>query len=233
MGIARARVAGLVVLAMVVGMAAHLWGDVAVAQMMGLVPTRVGTVSQSRCGSPELSTAGTQCLGFDAREARSQPDIFIVGFENNQDPQEKHVLQTVAEFDLRPLLEAPEGTKLAKASLTYAEASTTRRSASGDQQYGVLPTCNTKLGVADGWDGNADVLLKPKPAAIAGVTGATTGDAGAWDVTPQVTQWLEAGEKQGVFVMSGDDESMDVNGQSACLSYVINPALEVEFAAAD
>ncbi len=159
-------------------------------------------------------------------KARSQPDIFIVGFENNQEQQEKHVLQAVAAFDLSPL---PAGAKVTKASLGYAEASTTRRSAGGDEEYGVLPTCNTKLGIVDTWNGNADVLLKPKPADVAGVAGATTGDSGAWDVTPQLKQWAEAGAKQGIFVLSGDDESMDIKAQTACLSYVINLVLDVEY----
>ena len=196
------------------------------AQAMTLTPTRVGTVSQSRCGGSGLATAGTNCLGFDAREARSQPDIFIVGYENSQEQQEKHVLQTVATFDLSQL---PADAKPAKASLVYGEASTTRRSSGGESEYGVLPTCNTKLGVVDNWNGNADVLLKPKPAAVAGVAGATTGDSGAWDVTPQLKQWSDAGAKQGTFVMSGDDESMDIKSQAACLSYVIDLGLEIEY----
>ena len=66
-------------------------------------------VGQPESGGSPSCPPPDQCLGFDAREARSQPDIFVVGFENNQEPQEKHVLQAVAEFDLRPLIEVPEG----------------------------------------------------------------------------------------------------------------------------
>ena len=138
------------------------------AESLSLSPVRVGTVSQSNCGGPQLATAGTNCLGFDAREARSEPDIFIVGFENNLDPKEKHVLQAVSAFDLSGV---PAGAKVTHAALGYSEASTKRRSASGDDDYGILPTCNTKLGVVDAWDGNADKLLKAKSAAVAGVSG--------------------------------------------------------------
>lgn len=228
----RARSAALAMVAVVTMGVVQPFGSSGVAraadeaQATSLAPARVATVSQSRCGGPNLATAGTNCLGFDAREARSQPDIFIVGFENNQEQQEKHVLQAVAAFDLSGV---PAGAKVTRASLGYAEASTMRRSAEGESEYGILPTCNTKLGIADAWDGNQDALLKPKPAAIAGVTGATTGDSGAWDVTPQLQQWAGAGAKQGIFVLSGDDESMDIKAQTACLSYVINLGLDVEY----
>ena len=42
-------------------------------------------------------------------------------------------------------------------------------------------------------------------------------------------QWVDAGGKQGTFVMSGDDESMDAKAQTACLSYVIDLGLNVEY----
>jgi hypothetical protein len=65
--------------------------------------------------------------------------------------------------------------------------------------------------------------------AVAGVTGATTGDSGAWDVTPQLERWSEAAVTHGIFVLSGDDESPDVKGQSMCLSYLIDLGLAVEY----
>jgi hypothetical protein len=205
-------------------------GAVAAAEPLSLTPSQVATVSQSRCGGPTLSTAGVNCQGFVGTNARSLSDIFIVGFENNQDLQEKYVFQAAATFDLSSLKDAANGAQVAKAALGYDESSTMRRSAEGESEYGILPTCNTKLGVADAWGGNQDKLLKATPAATAGVAGATTGDAGSWDVTPQLQQWLDAGATQGTFVMSGDDETSDITGQAACLSYVINLSLGVEFA---
>jgi len=73
-------------------------------------------------------------------------------------------------------------------------------------------------------------VVPTRPAAVAGVQGATTGDSGAWDVTPQVQQWLAGSANQGVFVLRGDDESLDVNGLGMCLSYVIDLGLALEFA---
>jgi hypothetical protein len=235
MGIARACSATLTTLAILALSTGPAWNPATAladeeAQAISLTPTRVATVSQDRCGAPTLSTAGTNCVAFDGREVRSQPDLFVVGFENDQDQNEKHVLQAASVYDLSGL---PAGAKVTKASLGYSEASTMRRSAQGESQYGILPTCNTKLGVVDAWDGNQDTLLKPKSAAVAGVAGATTGDAGSWDVTPQVKQWVDASGKQGTFVMSGDDESMDPKAQTACLSYVIDLGLSVEYTTQD
>src|SRR5437870_13055166 len=92
-----------------------------------LAPAQIHTVAQSRCGPPTLSTAGTNCQGFDARQVREQTDLFVVGYENDQELAEKHVLQVVAVFDLAPARGAP-GTEVRAASLHYGEGSTTRRS---------------------------------------------------------------------------------------------------------
>jgi hypothetical protein len=193
-----------------------------------LSPAQVRTVGQSRCGGPTLSTEGTNCQGFDARQIREQSDIFVVGYENNQDLGEKHVLQVVAVFDLAAARGAP-GTEVSAASLHYAEASTTRRSASGESEYGILPTCNTGLGVPSAeWDGRTDSILPTTPAATAGVTPATTGDAGAWDLTPQLNQWLASGQPRGTLVLRSDDESLDIHDQTMCLSYLFDLNLTVE-----
>jgi len=199
-----------------------------------LTPTRVATASQDRCGGPALSTPGTSCLGFDGRDVRSLPDLWVVGFENNRDVGEKHVLQTVATFNLAPLRNVPPRATVSRAILGYSEASTVRRSPTGDSEYGILPTCNTNLGVAaPGWNGGLDHIVPTVPAAVAGVQGATTGDSGAWDVTPQLRQWLAGSGNDGVFVLRGDDESMDVAGLAMCLSYVIDLGLSVEFTIPD
>src|SRR4051812_44603699 len=88
-----------------------------------LTPTRVGTASQDRCGTP-LSTPGISCRGFDGRDVRSLSDLWVVGFENNRDVGEKHVLQTVAAFDLAPLRSVPPRATVSRAILSYSEAST-------------------------------------------------------------------------------------------------------------
>lgn len=204
--------------------------DTQQTQTVSLTPTRVGTAGQSRCGAT-LSAPTASCQGFDGRDVRSLSDLWVVGYENNQDRGQKHVLQAVAVFGLAPLRGlAAQGT-LTRATLSYAEASTVRRSPTGDSQYGILPTCNTGLGVpTDGWDTSFDRVVPTRPAMIAGVQGATTGDYGAWDVTPQVQQWLAAGGDERTFVLRGDDESLDVNGLGMCLSYVIDLGLALEFA---
>jgi len=140
-----------------------------------------------------------------------------------------HVYQTVAAFDLGTLPNMP-GAKLSRAALNYLEASTVHRSPAGESEYGILPTCNTRLGVADNWDGNLERLAQTRPAATSGVMGASTADAGSWDVTPQLQQWLAGGAGQRVLVMSGDDESMDVKADTMCLSYVFDVELVVEYA---
>ncbi|MFN0071529.1 MAG: hypothetical protein ACKVVP_08595 [Chloroflexota bacterium] len=194
-----------------------------------VAPAQVRTVAQSRCGPPTRSTAGTNCQGFDGRQIREQSDIFVVGYENNAELSEKHVLQTVVVFDLSALMAARPTPEVTRASLHYAEASTTRRSAAGDSEYGVLPSCNTRLGVPTGsWDGDLERLIPTRPAATAGAVSATTGDAGSWDVTPQVKLWLAAGQPQVTLVMSGEDESLEIKAQALCLSYIIDLGLSVE-----
>ena len=196
-----------------------------------LVPTQVRTVAVSRCGPPTLSTAGTNCQGFDAREDCEKSDIFVVGYENDKDLGEKHVLQVVAVFDLAPAC-GVAGTTVRGASLHYGEGSTTRRSAGGDSEYGVLQTCNTGLGAPTGeWDGRVDAIVQTKPAATAGWVPATTGDYGAWDVTPQLNEWLASGRPQGTLVLRSDDESLDIHEQAMCLSYVFDLNLTVELGA--
>jgi hypothetical protein len=195
-----------------------------------LTPTQARTIALSRCGGPALSTSDANCRGFDAREVRETPDMFVVGFENNAELSEKHVLQVVAVFDLSQI-PMDENKQVTSASFAYGEASTTRRSPDGESEYGVLQTCNTKLGVpTTEWNGSVSALVATRPAMTAGATPATTGEFGNWDVTPQVRTWLAAGQKKGTLVMSGDDESGDIYGQSMCLSYLFDLGLNVEVA---
>ena len=198
-------------------------------EAVGLTPTRAATAVQRRCGPAQMSTPGIECRGWDGTDVTTLTDLFVVGFENNQELGEKHVLQAVATFDLAPLRDLPEGARL-KASLGYAEASTTHRSAAGDSEYGILPTCNTRLGLpTSAWGGGLDRVVPTTPAKVAGHAGATTGSDGAWDVTPQVEQWRKDGAGEGTFVLRPEGESMDPKGQQMCLSYVINLALNVEY----
>jgi hypothetical protein len=199
-----------------------------------LTPARAATVYAAKCPPPQMSTAGIECNGFAGREILGDSSIFVVGYENNADLKEKFVYQAAATFDLGPARDAVANGKVARASLSYGENSTTRRSAAGDSEYGILPTCNTKLGVPTApWSGATDKLLQTSPADTAGVAGATTGDSGAWDVTPQVAKWLKASGGQGTFVLQAEDESMDVKAQSMCLSYVSDLTLTVEPAPAE
>jgi hypothetical protein len=198
-------------------------------QALSLTPRRVGTAGQSRCGT-SVFPLNSSCVGFDGRDVRNLPDLWVVGFENNRDRSQKHVLQTVAIFDLAPLQTIPRDATLSRATLGYSEASTVRRSPGGDSEYGILPTCNTVLGVpTDGWDGSFDAIIPTRPATVDGVRPATTGDSGAWDVTSQVRQWMNSGASQGAFVLRGDDESPDIRAQAMCLSYVFDLGLTVEF----
>lgn len=193
-------------------------------------PAQIGTVSQTRCDQQVLSTPGVECRGFDGRDVRSLDDLWVVGFENNAEVKQKHVMQTVVMLDLAAVRAALGGAAPGKAVLGYAEASTARRSAAGESQDGILPTCNTGLGVpVDGWDGSLDRLVPTRPAGVAGVAGATTGDVGGWDVTPQLQAWLAGPAERGVLVLRGDDESLDIRGQGMCLSYVFDIGLAVEF----
>jgi len=195
---------------------------------VALTPVKARTIALSRCGSNTLSTSAANCRGFDAREIRESGDIFVVGFENNQEIDEKHVLQLVAVFDLSQIALEPDST-VAHATLGYAEGSTTRRSPAGDSEYGILPTCTTRLGVPIGeWNGETDALVATRPALIDGAVPATTGEAGSWDVTPQIREWLEAGRQTGTLVMGAEDQSADIRGQSMCLSYLFDLTLNVE-----
>jgi hypothetical protein len=197
-------------------------------EVVSLAPPRVATAGQSRCGA-SLSPLGANCVSFDGRDVRSLPDLWVVGYENNGTLGNKHMLQTVAVFPLAQLRGLPPRATVSRAVLRYAEASTVRRSPGGDSEYGILPTCNSALGVpASGWNGAVDRVVPTQPAAVGGVQGATTGDYGAWDVTPHVQQWLASGGNDGVLVLRADDESLDVRGMTMCLSYVFDLGLTVE-----
>ena len=194
---------------------------------------KIGTAGKSRCGQA-LSTLGTNCLGFDGRDVRSLEDLWVVGFENNAETGEKHVLQTVVTVDLGQLRGLPEKAEVTTSQLWYGEVSTVRRSATGDSEYGILPTCNTRLGVAeDGWNGNLDGVVPTKPANATVLAGATTAESGAWDVTPQIREWLKADQNQRTFVLRSEDESLDVKGQAMCLSYVVDISLAADVTTPD
>jgi hypothetical protein len=193
-------------------------------------PNPVRTIHASRCGGPAMSTPGITCTGFAGIEITEDSSIFVVGFENNDTVSEKHVYQAVAVYDFSGEKPGPEEI-VSSATIRYGEYSTTRRSPGGDSEYGILPTCNTRLGVATApFDGNATKLIATTPAMTAGHAAATTGDGGSWDVTPQIRAWLNEGKTQGTLVFQGDDESMDVKAQSMCLSYIGELILTVELA---
>jgi hypothetical protein len=193
-----------------------------------LPPSQARTIALSRCGTNTLSTQDANCRGFDAREIRESTDTFVLGFENNKELGEKHVMQLVVVFDLSQIAVDPDS-EVSHAALGYAEASTTRRSPTGESEYGVLPSCNTKLGVpTTEWNGRTDAILPTRPTLTAGVTPATTGEYGSWDVTPQIREWLAAGQQKGTLVMGGDDQSPDIHEQAMCLSYVFDMGLNVE-----
>lgn len=231
--VARAARALIPALALAIGLGvglAPVSAAPAAQEAITLSPSRAGTAHQHRCASSGLSTPGIDCQGFAGREILADPTLFVVGYENNKEIGEKHAYQAVVVFDLSTLSAAPQGAALARATLGYSEASTTRRSPAGESEYGILPTCNTSLGVpTEAWDGSFDKLVPTKPAAVAGSSGATTGDSGGWDVTPQLKQWLASSAPQGVLVLRGDDESMDVKGMAMCLSYVFDLGLTAEF----
>jgi hypothetical protein len=195
-----------------------------------LMPTQARTIALSRCGGAALSTSEANCKGFDAREVRETPDIFVLGFENNAELSEKHVMQVVVSFDLSQV-NIPSDSEVTSSALGYSENSTTRRSAAGDSDYGVLQSCNSKLGVpSTEWNGSVNALLATRPALTAGVTPATTGGYGYWYVTPQIKDWLAAGQKKATFVMQADDESPNIQAQSMCLSYISDLHLGVDTA---
>ena len=194
---------------------------------------RVGTAGKSRCGQA-LATLGTNCLGFDGRDVRSLENLWVVGFENNAETGEKHVLQTVVVVDLAPLRGLPEKAEVTTSQLWYGEVSTVRRSAAGDSEYGILPTCNTGLGVAeDGWNGDLDGVVPTRPANATLLAGATTAESGAWDVTPQIREWLKSDQNQRAFVLRGDDESLDVKAQAMCLSYLTDVSVAADVTTRD
>ena len=202
-------------------------------QSVTLQPTLVGTAGESRC-PPRDPALGPGCLGgFDIdRDLRSQDGVWVVGYARNPHPQNlfKHVVQTVAVFDLAPLRDVPAQLKPSKAVLTYREVGR----AVSPQAPGDVPSCITQLGVpADEWDGAFDRVVPARPAAVAGFQGAPPGDRVSWDVTPQTQQWLAGPGGAGALVLRGDDESMDVTEPAgSCLTYVSDLALAVELAPA-
>jgi hypothetical protein len=216
---ARSSMALLLSFALIGG--ASLTASAGTDSAFDVAPEPVRTIFLSRCNGPRLSTDGTNCNGFDGTEIRNNPDVFVVGFENNAEMAEKHVLQVVAVYDLSSINPEPDQV-ISGASLRYGEYSTVHRSAGGDAEYGILRTCVTNLGVpvAGDWDGSTNQLIQTTPAQVGGHVPATTGDSGTWDITPQLRTWLNAGKKQGTLVLRGDDESPDIHAQAMCLSYV-------------
>lgn len=195
-----------------------------------LEPLQVATAGQSACGPAGVSALGVACVGSEGREVLELPDLWLVGYQNDQERGEKHVRQTVFTFDLAPLRSLPSGATIDRAVLSYAEISTVHRSDDGQDSYGILPTCATSLGVpVAGWDGGLDQVIPTAVAEIAGATSATTGGLGSWDVTPQLQLWLTESDDQRTFVLRSDDESLFVKGQASCLSYLSDLNLAVEY----
>jgi hypothetical protein len=214
-------------LALFSGMATLSVQDVAASDVQ---PAPARTVFLHRCGGPQMSTPGISCNGFAGTEILEDPSIFVVGFENNDTLAEKHIYQAVAVYDFSDEKPGPDEI-VTSATIRYGEYSTTRRSPDGDSEYGILPSCNTRLGVATApFDGNPAKLITTTPAMTAGHAVATTGDSGSWDVTPQITAWLNEGKTQGTLVFQGDDESTDVKAQAMCLSYIGELILTIELA---
>lgn len=193
-----------------------------------LAPEPAKTIMMHRCGSATLATSAANCLGFSAAEILTDPSIFVVGFESNKDLNEKHVMQLVLQFDLTKVAVGPNQ-QIEFAELMYSEVSTTKRSAAGDSEYGILETCNTKLGVpTTDWDGRTDQLVTTRPALTAGGTPGTTAESGTWNVLPQVQAWMAAGAQKGTLVMGADDQSADVREMRMCLSYMVDVSLTVQ-----
>jgi hypothetical protein len=193
-----------------------------------LTPVQAQTIALHRCGSAALSTSDANCLGFTAREILSDPSIFVVGFENNKELNEKHVFQILTELDLSQVTVGPNS-QVDAATLTYSEVSTTRRSPSGDSEYGILPSCNTRLRVpATRLETRTDQLMLTLPALTAGMTPATTAESGTWNVLPQVKSWLSNGEKKGILVLEADDRSDDVHEMAMCISYLTDVSLTIQ-----
>jgi hypothetical protein len=193
-----------------------------------LTPVQATTIALHRCGSASLSTSDANCLGFTAREILSDPSIFVVGFENNKELNEKHVFQVLTEFDLSQVTVDPNS-QVDAATLAYSEVSTTRRSPSGESEYGILPSCNTRLRVpATKRETRTDQLMLTLPALTAGMTPATTAESGTWNVLPQVKSWLGNGEKKGALVLEADDLSDDVREMEMCISYLTDVSLTIQ-----
>ena len=212
---------------------ALLGGAAASASAQGtggdMPPSTARTLYRSICGGKTVPGPEKGCESFDGYEIRNDTSIFLVGFDSNPEDKDKHVFQAVAVFDLSAAKPGPDQV-VSGASLSYGENSTVRRAASGDTEYGILETCNTKLGVPSGaWDGSSN-LVQTTPAQVAGRVPATTGSGGSWDVTPQLRAWLSTGQQQGTLVMQGDDESPDIREDTRCLSYVGDLVLSVQFA---
>lgn len=204
--------------------------DVTEPTSFDLRPVQAKTIALHRCGGPTLSTNDVNCIGFSAKEILSDPSIFVVGFENNKDINEKHVFQVAVEFDLTQVTVGPNS-EVDFAELMYGEVSTTHRSPAGDSEYGILTSCNTSLGVpATAWDGRVDRLVQTLPAATAGMVPGTTAESGTWNVLPQVKGWLASGAKKGTLVLGAADQSADVKELAMCLSYMTDISLTVQVA---
>ncbi|MCC7368690.1 MAG: hypothetical protein IT306_09715 [Chloroflexi bacterium] len=195
---------------------------------IALTPEPAKTIALHRCGGATLSTATTNCMGFTAGDILTDPSIFVVGFESNKDLAEKHVLQVAMQFDLTKITVGPNQA-IDFAELMFSEVSTTKRSAAGESEYGILTSCNTKLGVpTSAWNGSTDRLIATQPAKTDGMTPATTAESGVWNVLPQVLDWVAAGQQKGVLVLGADDQSADIREMSACLSYLTDAVLTVQ-----
>lgn len=203
--------------------------DVQEPTSSNLPPVRAMTIALHRCGPATLSTSDANCLGFTGKDILSDPSIFVVGFENNKELNEKHVFQILTEFDLSQVTVGPNSLVDA-ATLTYSEVSTTRRSPSGDSEYGILPSCNTRLRVPVGRleTARTDRMILTLPALTAGMTPGTTGDLGTWNVLPQVKAWLENGEKRAELVLEAADLSGDVREMEMCISYLTDVSLTIQ-----
>jgi hypothetical protein len=193
-----------------------------------LTPVRAQTIALHRCGSAKLSTDAANCLGFTAKEILADPSIFVVGFENNNELNEKHVFQILTEFDLSQVIVGPNS-QVDAATLTYSEVSTTRRSPSGDSEYGILPSCNTRLREPfPRLDARTDGTMMTLPALTAGMTPATTAEAGTWNVLPEVKSWLSEGHTKAMLVLEADDRSDDVREMAMCISYLTDVSLTIQ-----
>jgi hypothetical protein len=188
-------------------------------QELSLRPALVGTAGESRCPPSQLSAPGAACPGFNIRDVRTLEGTWGVGYVNNPALAQKSVLQTVVVFGLAPLRTVPAPAAPSKAVLTYRVVG----------QSPIGPPCDIQLGVpTEAWDGAYDRVAPARPAAVAGFQGASLGEPVAWDVTPQVREWLADAGGDATFVLRGDDESLDVTERGICLSYVSDLGLAIE-----